>query len=73
MEPITTVTSKIPRWFWIALGLIVLATVFAVMYCNRKSKQNIDAISESQREEIKSQVRQDVFDLIPDLQAALQQ
>lgn len=74
MEPITTVTSQIPKWFWIALGLIVLATVISIMYCNKKSKETQAAINNSGlRESIKEQVKQDVFDLIPDLQSALKQ
>lgn len=70
--------TQIPRWFWITLGLIVLATIIAIAYCNKKSKDTVRNVSSMLndsvlREDMRAQVRQDVFDLIPDLQAALKQ
>lgn len=74
--------NQIPKWFWIALGIIVLATIASIMYCNSRSKQIASDVSDSlsngaltqeQRDAIKAEVKQDVFDLIPDLQAALNQ
>lgn len=40
MEP----TPAFPKWFWISIGVIILATIIAVIYCNRKAKQVVSTL-----------------------------
>lgn len=35
MEP-----TNIPRWFWIAIGAVVVITIIANIYCKNKAVEN---------------------------------
>lgn len=56
--------NQIPKWFWIALGVILVITIIATVYCNNKSEKNITKLSE----DLKTQIKEDIFDSISSLQ-----
>lgn len=33
--------ENLPKWFWIALGAVVIITLGALIYCNNKNKTAI--------------------------------
>lgn len=77
---IAIVASRVPKWFWITLGLIVLSTVIAIMYCNYKTskiastvKEEIDnsPLSEPMKILIKEEVKINIDELFPDLTSVL--
>lgn len=84
MENIATITNNIPKWFWIALGLIIVSTVIAILYCNYKTnriassvavtvKEEIDnsPLSEPMKVLIKEEVKSNIIELFPDLTSVL--
>lgn len=62
-------TSTFPKWFWIALGAIVIITIGSVMYCNWKRKKAVTEVSETLTESNNDQALDlNSIDLIPSLQ-----
>lgn len=60
--------SQIPKWFWIAIGAIVIVTIVAVVYCNKSSITNEAQLKENLGNSLTSKSGEDVFDSIAALQ-----
>lgn len=37
--------NNLPKWFWFSLAAIVVITIGATMYCNKRSKENASNVA----------------------------
>lgn len=68
--------ENIPKWFWFAIGAIILITIIAVAACNSSSAAKASAISsqfndKAIKDAIQQEVKKDVFDVIVEMQNSL--
>lgn len=68
--------ENIPKWFWFAIGAIILITIIAVVACNSSSASKASAIAsqfndKAIKDAIQQEVKKDVFDVIVEMQNSL--
>lgn len=51
--------NQVPRWFWIAIGLVLVVTVVAIIMCNNKKSSNLSTLGTSLNNQ-----RTNIFDSI---------
>lgn len=69
--------NDIPKWFWFAIGAIILITIIAVVACNSSSALKASSVAgefnnQAIKDAIQQEVKKDVFDVIAEMQNSLQ-
>ncbi len=65
--------ENIPKWFWFAIGAIVVVTIIAIVACNNSWAAKASSITSDQaiKDAVGQEVKKDVFDVIAEMQNSL--